>query len=290
MLRLESDSEEVARIDKALSEWRQGDVAADINWFVHVGNPAKALSEAASESTDTGIQALTSETRGLAILTQTCDIVRSCVSRPYIEVAPIVAVGDGDMRDVQRGRRPSLAALPFLIADGLVVDLDRVMTVEKSVAADWTRTAGWTQDADARRFAQALARKRARTAFPDDFTMFVKKLSSRLAGKHDKESDEGRALRSLREIRIQATPTWDAPSLTILFWFIREENHPDFEGRNWADLLESWLALVPDSGRFVADGLVVTLEGLSGVDYVSSDRLDLDHLSTAEVHSSGFGD
>jgi len=284
MPKLEDDSPEIVRIDDAMREWRQRDIALDVEWFVHIGDPGAALSAAAAESTDAGIQALTSAVRGLVVLTQTCDIVRSCAVRPYIECAPLVEADETFLRDVERGRRPSYAALPALMPERLVVDLDRVMTVEKSIVASWTRRPGWTRDANARRFAQSLVRKRARFAFPDDFTAFAKKLSSRLPAKHDKNSDEGRGLRALREIRVQATPSWDAPSVTVLFWFVRDERQgPMFEGRDWSKLLDSWLALVPSAGRFeVVEGLVVRLEELNGADYVSSDRLDLDHLSSGD--------
>lgn len=42
------------------------------------------------------------------------------------------------------------------------------MTVEKSIVAMWIRTPRYTHDADGRAFAQALARKRVRFAFPDE--------------------------------------------------------------------------------------------------------------------------
>ena len=42
---------------------------------------------------------------------------------------------------------------------GFAVDLDRVMTVEKSIVADWKRTPGWELDQEVREFAMALARK-----------------------------------------------------------------------------------------------------------------------------------
>jgi hypothetical protein len=38
---------------------------------------------------------------------------------------------------------------------------------------------------------------------------------------------------------------------------------------------------LPPSGRFISiDGLVVTLDDMTGADYVASDPLDLDHLSS----------
>jgi hypothetical protein len=40
--------------------------------------------------------------------------------------------------------------------------------------------------------------------------------------------------------------------------------------------------LLPNSGRFQSDGLVVSLEDMTAKDYVESDQLDLDHLSMAQ--------
>ena len=278
---LAPDSAEVKGIDAALQEWRQGDLALGEHWFIHVGDPAEPLTGASAEAGDERLQALTSEVAGLAVVTQTCDVVRPCVTRPYVEVAPLVRLSAHDLLAVQRGRRPALATLPALLSSSLAVDLDRVMTVEKSVVAKWKRTPGYTSDADGRAFAQALARKRVRFAFPDDFIDLTKKLQGRLADKHAKNTDEGRDLRALREIRVQAAPAWGANPVALLFWFIRHDDATDFEGKNWSDLLKGWLELVPKSGRFTeVDGQVVTLDELTAADYVGSDLLDLDHLSS----------
>ena len=274
-------SDEAKRIDAALNEWRQGDLALGEHWFVHVGDPAEPLTDAAAQSAEGGLQALTSEVEGLVVVTQTCDVVRSCTARPYVEVAPLVRVEADDLLAIQRGRRPTHATLPVLAASGLVADLDRVMTVEKSIVATWARTPGYTDDADGRMFAQALARKRVRFAFPDDFTQLSKKLQGRLADKHEKNTDEGRGLRALREIRVHASPAWEGAAVTVFFWFVRFDPEITFEGKSWADLLKEWLKLVPPSGRFTAiDGLIVTLDDMTGADYVASDPLDLDHLSS----------
>ena len=281
------DSGEAKRIDAALDEWRQGDLALDESSFVHVGDASAPLTEAAAQAEDAGlagIQALTSEVAGLVVITQTCDIIRTCTSRPYVEVAPLMKVSPEDLHTVKRGRRPAHATLPSLEELLLVADLDRVMTVEKSVVATWKRTPGCADDAAARVFAQALARKRVRFAFPDDFATFAKKLQSRLSDKHDKATDEGRGLRALREIRVHAAPSWDAPEINLFFWFVRHDGDADFEGRRWADLLAQWLELVPADGRFApVAGQVVTLRDMTAEDYVDSDPLDLDHLSTGAV-------
>jgi len=271
------DSPEAERIDVALRDWRQGDLALDEKRFVYVGDSSLPLSPVAAQAGAGLIQALTSEVDGLAVVTQTCDVVRSCVDRPYVEVAPLVKVEAAELRNVQRGRRPSLAALPQLMPAALAVDLDRVMTVEKAIVAAWTRTPGWIEDSDGRAFARALARKRARPAFPDDFVQLAKRLLDRLTEKHGKSSDEGAALRALREIRVLASPQWNAPKVSLMFWFIRED---DCATTGWDLSLDGWLRLIPARGRFErVDGVVVALEDLTAREYVDSDLLDLDHLS-----------
>src|SRR5882724_5395250 len=49
--------------------------------------------------------------------------------------------------------------------------------------------------AETRKFQAALARKRQRVAFPDDFTVLARELQERVAEKHDKKTPEGDALR-----------------------------------------------------------------------------------------------
>jgi hypothetical protein len=279
--KLAPGSEEAKQIDAALGDWQQGDLALSEAWFVHLGDPTVPLSEAAAETDGQGVQALTSEVAGLIVVTQTCDIVRSCTARPYVEVAPLVQVSEEAFGHVLRGRRPGHATLPILRSGCLVADLDRVMTVEKSIVATWERTPGCSDDTDRHIFAQALARKRSRFAFPDDFATFARKLQGRLTAKHEKNTDEGRGLRALREIRVHAAPSWEALQIRIFFWFVRDDADVRFEGKSWADLLKEWLKLVPPAGRFeTIDGLVVTLQDMNAEEYVDSDPLDLDHLST----------
>lgn len=278
---------EIRRVDEALRVWRQGDCILGKQSLAHRFAPALPLTEEAAKivanSEAAGVDLAESEVLGLMVASQSCDVVRSCTERPFVEVCPLVELEAGVLKEVERGWRPQFAFVPGVAPRGLAADLDRVMTVEKAIVADWERTPGCTDDPARRRLAQALARKRVRFAFPDDFTVHSKTLQSRLGDKHDKKSDEGRALRALREIRVRAEPSWSAPRVDLYFWFIRDDNDADFEGNSWADLLEDWLKLVPASGRFGSvDGLVVALEDLTAKDYVESDPLDLDHLSTRE--------
>ncbi len=101
---LSEDSDEARQIDQALGVWRQGDLALEEKWFVHVGDPAKPLTRASADlAPDAGIQAIDTEVEGLVVLTQTCDIVRTCAGpkgRPFIEVALLVTLGEIEFRDI----------------------------------------------------------------------------------------------------------------------------------------------------------------------------------------------
>jgi len=251
--RLTPDAPEVARIDKALAEWRQGDVVRGPVDFIHMGDPSCPLTNLAGEAQGDGPTVLVGEEIGLVVLTQTCDLVRTCLERPFVEVAPLVEVDENELRPIERGYLMKYAHIPVLHGERLVAALDRVMTVEKTIVAQWARVLGCRNDAA---------------------------LQNRLKEKHDRQSDEGRALRALREIRVTAEPSWEAGQVTLVFWFVRHPEQRDFDGKAWDAWLDTWLKLVKKTDRYVAvRGLVTTLADMTAEDYVTSDPLDLDYLS-----------
>jgi hypothetical protein len=275
------DDEGRKQVDEELYTWRQGDFVLGEQWFLFRTDTERPLTSDGAAAADQHIETVEVEVHGFVIVTQTCDLVRRCGERPFVEVCPLVEVDEATLREVERGRRPNYAFIPGAADRRLVADLDRVMTIEKSVVAGWHRVEGCRTDADVRRLSGALARKRARVAFPDDFVPFASRLIKRLSSKHDRESDEGRALRSLLEIRVHASPSWTAESVELTFLFIQNEDDPTFKQQDLDKYLDAWLGLVPGSGRFVrTDGVVTTLDDMSARDYVDSDPLDLDHLST----------
>ncbi len=272
----------IQTVDTALKEWCQGDCVLGEHWFVHRSNPQRPLTLDSANVAQEEADLTESKVKGLAVVTQTCDIVRSCVDRPFIEVVPLVEVDEQCFYEIQRGRRPQYAYISGVVEHRLVADLDRVMTVEKAVIVEWQRTPGCQNDQDIRALRQALARKRVRFAFPDNFTKFANKLQKRMQEKHDKtESAEGKALRTLREIRVRAEPSWNASEVQLMFWFIRHEEQSQFEGIGWDQFLKQWLKLIPEAGQFHnVEGSVVALEDMTAKDYIESDPLDLDHLSS----------
>ncbi|WP_310410183.1 hypothetical protein [Chamaesiphon sp. OTE_8_metabat_110] len=276
----------IPEIDSALSKWSQGDCTiGDDCWFVNRFDPQRPVTlEAknfvvAEANTDTDL--LESQVRGFVVVTQTCDLVRSCAERAFVEISPLVAVNSTWIEEIRKLKRPRYAYIAGVADRFLVADLDLVMTVEKDVVAAWERIPGCRSDADTRSLAEALARKRSRFAFPDDFNRFAQKLQKRMQDKHEKSTDEGDALRALREIRVSATPAWDANAVELIFWFVRAETDDRFGEKEWHEWLDSWLKLLPESARFSSvDGSVVTLDDMTAKEYVNSDRLDLDRLSS----------
>lgn len=268
-------------IDSALKEWRQGDFVHGEHWFIYRVGLHKPLTEPSQLSEPESTDLVEVKTRGLVLVTQTCDIVRSCESRPFVQVVPLVEVEEDSLREIQSCRRPQYAFVPGAKDYRLVADLDRVMTVEKTVIAGWVRQSGCNNDQENRSFARALARKRMRFAFPNDFTSLVKKLQRRFREKHSKLTPEGEALRGLREIRVRAAPSWNHSEVQLMFWFIREEEDVKFQNMRWDELLDMWLDLIEPAGRYLSvNGQVTKLEDMTAKDYVESDPLDLDHLSS----------
>ena len=93
---------------------------------------------------------------------------------------------------------------------------------------------------------------------------------------------EGEGLRALREIRVQATPHWDADRVELFFWFVQTEvpaTRAEEEER--VEWYRKWLDLVRPDDRFTSvEGRLATLEDMTAADYVNSDPLDLDRLSS----------
>ena len=216
---LQDEQDEEGAVDTALRVWRQGDFSLDSGLeFIYLAGTTHPHSpdfeQFAPPSGDREViepkaTPVADEVCGLVVLSQTCDLVRGCRSRPYVEVAPLVEVPEELLRETRRLRRPAFAYVPLAAEKRLVADLDRTMTVEKAVVAHWHRQQGCQTDEERRAFADALTRKRARFAFPDDFVAAASQLQDRLIKKHARATGEGAHLRAVREIRVQAAPSWD---------------------------------------------------------------------------------
>lgn len=202
-----------------LSEFRQGDVLPALDthmWLADGNSPTTPQSRAAAEAGR--LSAMHEETpRGHAILTQTCDLVpRGHRYRPFAVLAPVVRLKGHTAAQGSRGRLIRYAHVPAYSDGFCFADLDRIVTVETGVLLSHERRIGLSTDQQRNRFAQAVARKFNRFAFPDDVPASLDKWRKRVMDKHDKaDSSEGRLFAEAADVRILADRDWNADELRI---------------------------------------------------------------------------
>lgn len=277
--------EQVAEIDACMKAWRQGDVILSAATpFLHLADLRRPMTPGSSKLAlegNEGIWHVSVDVLGLVVVTQTCDLIRSCADRPYVEVSPLAEINANDIANVQRFRVPRYLPLRGLEREDLAADLDRVMTVEKGllVALDGARNPGVEDGDQARELSEAIGRKRSRAAFPELFAQAVSPMRDRVNKKHGRrESDEGKFLRAVKEIRVRAIESWaaDQVEVELLFLFEREAQIPS-DAPKWVGEL---IGLVKTNEWLVEiSGRAVTLTNLTAATYLGSDRLELDHLS-----------
>lgn len=279
------DSATVTEIDEAVADLRQGDVVA-VGWTGWFGTRAAPLtpemSEAAQNNNDDDPILVSAAAEGLVVVTQTCDLVRSCVERPFVQLSPLVRLEEPTASQARRGMRPRYVHVP-LAGEDAFADLDRVATVEKSLIARWERSPGLNGDREQRRFAQATGRKFSRFAFPDDLSHSLRGLIDRVKKKHAKASPEGRALETLEEIRVTGAPSWSSNSIEVFLTFApatRAQAEGAMPEDEWDRLIDSWLSRCKPKGRIrTIEGAMIPLDDLTAREYVDSDPLDLDYLT-----------
>jgi hypothetical protein len=276
--------------DDAVSEWRQGDVlsagavtivgTAPENWR------SRLLSRRGSRARKSGPRDEAVE--ALVIVSQSCDIVRPPSERPYLQVAPLVRL-NGDVRaHAAKGATPRFVAIPPEGSDAFA-DLDRVMTVEKNVAAGWPWKPMKFAGSQRRDLAAAIARFYGRPAFPNDFVDATDKLRKRILARYGKKSVEGSAVTALIEVRVRAVPSWDADAVrAILYFIVPAEDAIGIDGVTalnetfWEDAVRGWGDLCSPTGM-VTDIVCVptTYAEMDALTYRSSDPFDVEYLSTA---------
>jgi hypothetical protein len=276
---------EIEKLDEALSVWRQGDAilegAPPFIFLSDLRTPLSAPAQEQAKGRSIEIDIVDVPGPGLAVVSQTCDLVRTCKERPYAEVCPLVPLPSEVLDQVLRGRRPQYFVLSGLAAANLAVDLDRTMTVEKTILIPFTdnRVRGVRTEEEAREFANAAARKRNRAALPDAFVSGLEAIRQRIVDKHGKNSPEGRFLSDVRDLRVRADPSWSAEAahVEMLFVYERLGDIPPSADEHIAKFVARFL---PSGPYLSLSGRAVSLDTLPAADYVASDRLDLEHLST----------
>jgi hypothetical protein len=81
----------IREIDTVLSKWSQGDCTIGDHWFVARFDPQRPLTPSSQDVAETDADADLAESAvsGFIVVTQTCDLVRSCVDRAFLEISPL---------------------------------------------------------------------------------------------------------------------------------------------------------------------------------------------------------
>jgi hypothetical protein len=159
---------------------------------------------------------------GVAVFTQTCDIVNWSPSRRTVQVAPIAILPEPKATEARRGKRPQYVHLPEL-GDSYFADLEVVATLDKAYVAGMSGGHGVADGIPARRFGQATGRKYNRYPFPDEVVLRLQPLESLIVSKHDAdEKPESWALQRVRQIRVTSDNGWDGPSYDVKLLVVLE--------------------------------------------------------------------
>lgn len=269
------------QVDAALQAWWQGDCALGRHFFAYQIDPDLPVApESQSWIAENPGEFLVELDlpEGVMVITQTCDLRRTCEERPFVQVAPIVVISDAsEFAGVVAERKPRYVTIPSLHAGNLAADLDRTFTLEKAVLAPWARTQGCNSDAEKRRLSHQLARKLGRAALPDDFRTLLKPLLNRWNKVEDRNDPEGRAFRDIAEVRVQATPNWYGSPTELFFWFILKDEAPSMD---LSEVKKGWMAKLNPTARFAPiKGEFTRYELMKVASYLNSDQVDLDRLS-----------
>lgn len=279
----ESDDGFLAR----LAEWQQGDFSLGCGDFLF-----RDIAESTDEGEDDGGAVFDSEIVGFAVISQTCEVVREPGRVPYVSVCPLVAVDATRIGEIERGQAPRfgfLSATP----NGVVVDFSRTMSVTKSLLVSWDRQRGCEDESQQLEFARALEIYFGRFAYPNDFVASVASLRRAILDKYAKAGSElGKAVRSIREIRVRPHASWsDETAVPVTFIAILED-----EGKRELAAREEirkqiWpkISAIEWQGPFSLheDGLyLATLGDLTAADYLNSYPLDVNSLSFAQRYKA----
>jgi hypothetical protein len=215
----------IAEIDATMMHWRQGDVIrpAVFTYLADTRHPGTPPSRQAADRQggQKGPTVVRTAAAGLVVISQTCDIVaKSALVAPFVNTAALVEL-DGDAgREAAAGDRPRYVPTPQL-GDQWFADLDQVQTVEKAFLLGHVPERGVGGDEEQAAFGAAVGRRFSRFAFPDDLHAALDALQRRVKSRHRKgASPEGRVLRQVRQIRVEADPDWNATEIAVTLTFL----------------------------------------------------------------------
>jgi hypothetical protein len=269
-------------IQDRLAEWQQGDFTFDCAEFLFL-DQSEDKNEPYEPLLDASIE-------GCVVISQTCDVVRDSTKIPNVTVCPLVKIDRQRVIDVEKGMAPRYGFLAN-VPEGFVVDFSRAMSVSKNLLISWKQNRGCTNDDELLEFATSLERFFGRFAFPDAFSDSLRSLRSIVYGKHEKNSALGRALRSIRELRVYPHEDWaNKESVPVTFYLVLEiEEDRELKDRDviWKEISEKLKGIdwVAPFSLHENEMYLTTLTDMTAAEYLGSYPLDLNALSYARRYA-----
>jgi len=162
---------------------------------------------------------------GVAILSQTCDIVQSSKTRCL--VAPVISADKQDFSDARKGRKPLLLYLESdkEMSGAHVADMERATSVPKSLLVGCKVLARYGAEASEngmRVIAARVGRAFSRFPFPDEVYPVFRELRGRVQTKSGTQSAFGKVIDIVRDLRV-SSDQWANPGRRLILFVIVPE-------------------------------------------------------------------
>jgi hypothetical protein len=162
---------------------------------------------------------------GVAILSQTCDIIQPSKTRCL--VAPVISPDKRDLSDARKGRKPLLLYLQSEkeVPDVHVADMERATSVPKALLVGCRVLARHGVEASengTRVIAARVGRAFSRFPFPDEVYPIFKDLRGRVQTKSGTESAFGKVIDLVADLRVSADQ-WAEPGRCLTLFVIVPE-------------------------------------------------------------------
>lgn len=279
-----SKAEIKSDIVQQLADWRQGDFSLECGGLVFRG--VVGTNDEIGEETDVFCD---EAVLGFVVISQTCDVVRDPVktSHKFVSVCPLVEIELEGLSNIEKGKVPRFGLIANT-PENVVVDFSRTMSVSKELLVTWKRQCGCPSEKEQLLFSRSLERFFGRFAYPDAFNDSMISFRKAVHNRYDKNSLFGKALRSIRELRVYPHANWNSPNSVPITLIVVLDEEIEREVKDRSEIYDQikpkidqidWgipFSLHQEQGIRLAE-----LKDLTAVDYLNSYPLDLNSLSFA---------
>ncbi len=266
-----------------LADWQQGDFSLECGGLVF--RDVAGIDDDTGEETDICCD---EAVLGFVVISQTCDVIRdpANTSLKYVSVCPLVEIDFEGLSSVEKGKVPRFGLIANT-PDNVVVDFSRTMSVSKELLVSWEKQRGCPLEKEQLQFARSLERFFGRFAYPDAFNDSLISLRKAVNNRYDKNSIFGKALRSIRELRVYPHASWNSPDSVPVTLIVILDEEIEREIKDRDKVYEQIKLKVNEIDWKAPFSLheqeihLAELRDLTAVDYLNSYPLDLNSLSFA---------